>query len=94
VHVPHAFGHPQPNSNSVAVSHARRSRNTVPIADTDADGIRHSVAHSLRDIDTDIHADADADCHSHTYGDSHADADADGDSDCLRIGRSAVIRSA
>jgi len=78
VHVPHAFGHPQPNSNSVAVSHARRSRNTVPIADTDADGIRHSVAHSLRDIDTDI----------------HADADADGDSDCLRIGRSAVIRSA
>jgi hypothetical protein len=84
VRVPRCFGNPQPNCNPVAVSHARRNRDTVPI--TDADGIRHRVAHGLRDTDTDTHPDADI----HTDRDSHTDTDTGG----LRIGRGAVLPGA
>jgi hypothetical protein len=95
VHVPHSFGHPQPNGNSVAVSHARRSRNTVPIADTAADGIRHRVAHGLRNTNANanIHTDTDTDtdCHGRIYDHSLTDTHADCDSDGLHIGRGTVI---
>jgi hypothetical protein len=102
VRLPHSFDHSQPNSNSVAVSHARRNGDTVPITDSDADTIRHRVADGLRDADTHSYTNSDRDCHAdcdrhgHADCDRHADTypDSDCNSDCLRIGRSAVIPGA
>jgi hypothetical protein len=81
VRLPHAHGDFHPRSYSVTDDHARRDRDTVPIADTNAVAIRvrHRVAYSLRDADTDPHADTDSHAdphgHDHTSGDTHTHTD-------------------